>query len=396
MNTGWEVKPLGEILSVIRNGISRKQLKGAHGSPVSRIETIASGSVDEEKVGTLDLTDAEKNKYRLESGDILFSHINSPAHVGKTALFDGASELYHGMNLMLLRTIPAVDAKYLENYLQSLRSRGYWARTAKQSVNQASVNQRDIKKVAIPLPPLEEQRRIVAVLDEAFEGLARARENTEANLASAREVFKTSLSDALNKAATDWEIVPVGDAFTTSTGSTPPKSQKELYGDAVSFVKPPELLNQEIGETADGLSKKGEQVARIAPAGSLLVSCIGILGKVGLAATDVAFNQQINSIQPNRSKALPEFMFYQVYSSAFRQQLEALAGGTTVPIVNKSRFNSIKIALPPLDVQRDLVSRFQKLDQETKELQEAYRCKLQDLDELRQTLLQKAFAGELT
>ncbi|MFA8384363.1 MAG: restriction endonuclease subunit S [Pelagibaca sp.] len=391
MKAGWNLREIGEAFQTVTGNTPSKSAAHFYGQdiPLVKPPELTDGDVSSASDG---LTESGAAVARVApEGSVLVSCIGNLGKIGLAtrplAFNQQINAIYPDPSLALPRfTFYQTLSPQFREQLDALA-----AGTTVSIVNKSRFN-----SIKVHLPPLEEQERIVAVLDDAFEGLTRARAHAEANLQNARELFETSLSDALNKSATEWEVLPVGDAFTTSTGSTPPKGQKELYGDAVSFVKPPELLNQEIGETADGLSKKGGQVARIAPAGSVLVSCIGILGKVGLAITDVAFNQQINSIQPNRSKALPEFMFYQAYSSSFRRQLEALAGGTTVPIVNKSRFNSIKIALPPLDVQRNLVSRFLQIDQEAKKLQGAYRCKLQDLDDLRQSLLQKAFAGELT
>ncbi len=122
------------------------------------------------------------------------------------------------------------------------------------------------------------------------------------------------------------------------------------------LVKPPELCDVALDSAEDGLSETGAAVARTLPPNSILVSCIGNLGKIGLNTVPVAFNQQINAILPDPRKALPEFMFYQVLSCAFKDQLEALASGTTVPIVNKSKFNSIEIVLPPLPEQHRIVA----------------------------------------
>lgn len=83
------------------------------------------------------------------------------------------------------------------------------------------------------------------------------------------------------------------------TGSTPPKAQTHLYGGSFPFVKPGELLNCRVSTAEDNLSDAGSKVADTAPEGAVLVSCIGNLGKVGLAARSVAFNQQINAIIPH-------------------------------------------------------------------------------------------------
>ena len=153
-----------------------------------------------------------------------------------------------------------------------------------------------------------------------------------------------------------WIKLPLGEALDTVTGGTPPKSNTDLYGNFIPLVKPPELRDASLDSAEDGLSEIGAKVARIAPVNSILVSCIGNLGKIGRNTVRVAFNQQINAILPNEKTAIPAFMFYQARSDSFRNQLEALASGTTVPIVNKSKFNSIEIVLAPLSEQQRIVA----------------------------------------
>jgi type I restriction enzyme S subunit len=152
-----------------------------------------------------------------------------------------------------------------------------------------------------------------------------------------------------------WQRTTLGAAFATATGTTPPKNNASFYGAYLPLVKPPELSDAALDSAEDGLSEAGAKVARTVPPNSILVSCIGNLGKIGLTTVSVAFNQQINAIVPDDAKALPEFMFYQTLSPSFKEQLEALASGTTVPIVNKSKFNSIEIVLPPLPEQQRIV-----------------------------------------
>jgi len=153
-----------------------------------------------------------------------------------------------------------------------------------------------------------------------------------------------------------WIKLPLGEAFDTVTGGTPPKSNTDFYGNFMPLVKPPELCDASLDSAEDGLSEIGAEVARIAPVNSILVSCIGNLGKIGRNTVRVAFNQQINAILPNEKTAIPAFMFYQARSDSFRNQLEALASGTTVPIVNKSKFNSIEIVLAALSEQQRIVA----------------------------------------
>jgi type I restriction enzyme S subunit len=91
----WEVKKFEDVLSVLRNGVNCKQNKKGGGNKISRIESISNADFDIEKVGYAELSKSDKDKYKLNRGDILFSHINSPIHVGKTALFNSEDEVYH-------------------------------------------------------------------------------------------------------------------------------------------------------------------------------------------------------------------------------------------------------------------------------------------------------------
>jgi type I restriction enzyme, S subunit len=153
-----------------------------------------------------------------------------------------------------------------------------------------------------------------------------------------------------------WRTLALGEAFRTVTGSTPKKSMSEYYGDFMPFVKPPELLNGPLTSSSDGLSELGSREARVLPPGAVLVSCIGNLGKVGIATEELACNQQINAILPGCEHALPDYVFRFCTSSLFREQLEALASGTTIPIVSKRKFNTIRIPLPPLPEQERIVA----------------------------------------
>ena len=157
-----------------------------------------------------------------------------------------------------------------------------------------------------------------------------------------------------------WQKITLGAAFTTVTGNTPAKNNPKFYGSFIPFVKPPELLNDTVELAENGLSEYGAKVARVAPKNSILVSCIGNLGKVGLNTVPVAFNQQINAILLPAARVMPRFMFYQTLSCIFKSQLEELASGTTIKIVNKSKFNSIEVILPPLAEQKRIVA---KLDE---------------------------------
>jgi len=156
-----------------------------------------------------------------------------------------------------------------------------------------------------------------------------------------------------------WKSVELREVGRIVTGSTPPKAKTEYYGGSFPFVKPPELRHSPVNDAEDKLSDKGAEVADVAPVGSVLVSCIGNLGKTGRATQPVAFNQQINAIIPHEPNA-SKWIFYAVQTSDFASQLANVASATTIAIVNKTKFSGLRIPLAPEDEQRQIVAEIEK------------------------------------
>lgn len=192
-----------------------------------------------------------------------------------------------------------------------------------------------------------------------------------------------------------WEECEVGFLFETVTGNTPSKKDPANYGFDVPFIKPPELDNSVIKNASEFLSNEGAEKARIVQEGAVLVTCIGNLGRVGLNKKKIAFNQQINAIKPT-SYIESKFTFYQAQSLFFKNQLENLASATTVAIVNKSKFDSIRFFVAPLPEQRAIVSKIEQLFSDLDNGIANLRLAQEQLKVYRQAVLKKAFEGELT
>ncbi|MCK4920233.1 MAG: restriction endonuclease subunit S, partial [Bacteroidales bacterium] len=165
---------IGDIFEFIRNGASIKQLDGKGGIPITRIETIWDGSIDKNRFGYADIFENsiyKYEKYFLRRGDILMSHINSPKHLGKCAIYNGIPEsLIHGMNLLCLRGLNhMIFPRYAMYFFQSIYFKGLIRKISNQSVNQASFSTSKLKDLKIPLPPLPTQKKNAAILDNADE-----------------------------------------------------------------------------------------------------------------------------------------------------------------------------------------------------------------------------------
>lgn len=196
----------------------------------------------------------------------------------------------------------------------------------------------------------------------------------------------------------DWTITPIEKIGDIITGNTPSKSNTSFYSNKdFPFYKPKDLeAGDNVKFSNDGLSEEGFKNSRIAPEGSILVTCIGAtIGKTGLIKKTGAFNQQINGIVPFRNID-SKFIYFQIIGLEFQQKIKENASSTTLPILNKSKFSILEINLTPLPIQRAIVRKienlFVSLDKGIADLKTAQ----EQLKVYRQAVLKKAFEGGFT
>jgi type I restriction enzyme S subunit len=193
-----------------------------------------------------------------------------------------------------------------------------------------------------------------------------------------------------------WVWAAVGEIAEVTTGNTPSKADKSNYGNFLPWVKPPQLDSEKpIIDTPEKLSKKGAKLARILPKDSILISCIGLLGKVGIAGCELATNQQINSLT-FKNMIFPKYAYFYCKSQYFKDWLQSFASATTVPILNKGRFSEAPIPIAPKNEQKRIIQKIESLlDRLNKTKQELTKIPSL-LKKFRQSVLVKAFSGELT
>ena len=162
----WEKFGFADHLERLENG-ANYDTNATEGLPMSRIETIASYNINYDKVGHCNSRNIEH--YKMKYGDILFSHINSMSHIGKTAYYYAEQPLYHGMNLLLIRCKDNLNSLFFYYLLNTPLFLRYCQIYAKQAVNQASISTSDIKRIKLSLPTLHEQNKIasfISVIDQ--------------------------------------------------------------------------------------------------------------------------------------------------------------------------------------------------------------------------------------
>ena len=150
----------------------------------------------------------------------------------------------------------------------------------------------------------------------------------------------------------EWEVKPVKDFGKVVTGNTPSTAEASNYGDEYMFVSPADLSDDKkyILRTEKMLSSKGYAVSRKMPKGAILYTCIGsTIGKIGIASCELTSNQQINAVICDDNN---EYFYYALLFLTGR--IKMLAGEQAVPIINKSDFERIKLAVPPMGEQRKI------------------------------------------
>lgn len=311
-------------------------------------------------------------------------------------------------NVALIRTSPDLDRldhNFFYYYLTSeLFQKPLLARSARGAQN--GFNRADIAPFPVPLPPLEEQRRIVAMLDEAFEGLDRARENAEVNLQNARELIAESLRLSFGQELSS-ESENSFDDITADTLIGLVRSKKEQGPDkAFDYVKMNNIGNDDryLGGVVDRVDCNSEEATRfLLQPGDFLFNTRNsreLVGKSCVIAGEpekpTVFNNNIMRVR-FKPDVLPEYVALVFRSPAVKAQLENMKSGTTsvVAIYHKS-LKKLRLPVPSVERQRHLIARFQSLSAAQLAVSENYARQLVGLDELHQSLLQKAFAGELT
>lgn len=185
-----------------------------------------------------------------------------------------------------------------------------------------------------------------------------------------------------------WEYKRLREIGHIVTGSTPSTKDETNYSPReYCFVKPSDLPSQGIAlieETEYYVSSKGLSKSRVLPTGSVLVSCIGSIGKIGILTKEACSNQQINAIIP-KNDIDSKFIAYSIY--AYRFLLESIANAPVVPIINKTDFSKIQIPLPPKFTQLSIVSELDKINELIRLKQE----QLKDYDNLAQSIFYEMF-----
>lgn len=347
----------------------------------------------------------ERHLARVYSGytyfadnDVLLAKITPCFENGKLGIAKGLTNGvgFGSSEFIVLRSSDALLPEYLFYFLSQNRIREDGAKVMTGAVGHKRVPNEFVESQKIILPPLPEQKRIVAILDEAFAGISQAVFNAEKNLTNARELFESYLNGVFTRKGEGWMEKRLSELSEVQSGGTPLKSKPEYWGGDIAWYSSGELNSMitnvpERTITHDGLNNSN---AKLFPKGSLLIGMYDTAAlKMSILDRDAAFNQAISGMKPEEGIDL-KFVLHSV--NAIKSDILSLRRGVRQKNLSLGKIKDIVIAVPDITKQKHIVNKLSTIEKEVSRLESIYQQKLTALTELKQSILQKAFAGELT
>jgi type I restriction enzyme S subunit len=260
------------------------------------------------------------------------------------------------------------------------------------------LNQGNLREIPIPLPPVPEQQRILAILDEAFDGIATAKANAEKNLLNARALFESHLQSVFSQRGDGWKdktLEQISTIFGRGKSRHRPRNDPSLYGGKYPFIQTGDVRNAGhfITEFSQTYSEAGLAQSKLWPKGTICITIAANIAETGILAFDACFPDSVIGVVPNPAEA--EIGFVEYLLQSFKVRIQAMGQGSAQANINMGTFENERFPFPDVAEQRKIVARLDALSEETQHLESIYQQKLAALDELKKSLLHQAFSGAL-
>jgi type I restriction enzyme S subunit len=392
---GWEIKKLGEVCD-FQGGSQPPKSQFIYEPRKGYVRFLQIRDFASDKNITY-IPESKKNRYCNEE-DILLGRYG--ASVGKVLVNKAGA-----YNVAMMKTIPnesILYKRYLYYYLNTEDFQTRLLNTASRSA-QNGFSKDDIFDFPILLPPLPEQQRIVSILDECFAAIDKAKANAEQNLQNAKELFESYLNGVFEKKGEGWEEktleVLADENCTLSYGIVQPG---EEFENGLPVIRPTDLTSRYI--KVEALKRIDPKLAdgykRTKLIGDELLLCVrGTTGVVSIATPELKDANVTRGIVPIRfnSKIVnQQFGYYLLISNYVQKQIRAKTYGAALMQINIGDLRKIITPYPPLKEQQTIVRQLDALRAETQKLEAVYQQKIADLEELKKSILQKAFSGQLS
>lgn len=398
MKARWQKNRLGDLCEVIAGQSPAGKFYNAEGRGMPFYQGKTEFGEKFIKPPTTWTTQSTKVAKR---GDILMS-VRAP--VGPVNFATEA--ICIGRGLASIRSKAALHSEFLFYQLLHLQP----VIAGKEGAVFASINKSEIENLQIALVEPAEQQRIVAILDEAFAGIATAKANAEKNLQNARGIFESQLQSVFTERGMRWDRLTletllergwIKSHLDGNHGSDYPRKDEFISG-GVPYISANCIDDERVDMTrAKYLSPSRAALLRkgIAKDNDVLFAHNATVGPVAILHTDepkVILGTSLTYYRCNLKHILPEYLAHYMRSFGFKSQYSQVMKQSTrnqVPITKQREFFHV---IPPLEEQKNIVGALDGLWENGRRLERIYERKLAALDALKKSLLHRAFAGELT
>ena len=268
-----------------------------------------------------------------------------------------------------------------------------------RGVSYPAIRDNDLKNAHIPIPPIDEQNKIVELLEDHLSRLDAALADVKQAKTKAAQ-FRASVLNSIffDYGSKGWPLYKAADLGKWITGSTPSSKVSDYVGSDVPFITPGDIIDGgEIADYSRMISNSGADSVRRLRSNSVHLVCIGAtLGKVGIARFESTSNQQINALEANEEIVLPDFAMWLLASPAMQRELWDASSSTTVPILNKGNLEKIGVRVPAISEQIKALEEFDRARLTLEHLKKDFEIMLEKANGLRRSILQAAFTGQLT
>ena len=403
MKKGWEIKKLGEVAKV-DYGYTDKASYDNSGIKFLRITDIKDLGVDWDSVPYCKINSREIERYKLFDGDIVFARTG--ASTGKSYLINNPPESVFASYLIRVNIkFNGLLPKLLYYYF---KSKNYWDEI-NQGISgsaQGGFNATKLSEINIHIPPLFVQPSIISILDEAFAALDQAKENLKHNLQNASELFNSYLKEVFENKGEAWEDKKLIEITTKIGSGATPRGGNESYNtEGISLIRSMNVhdfefreknlafIDEKQAKELNNVSLQENDVLLNITGASVARCCI--IPKQYLPAR---VNQHVSIIRAKKEIIEPTFLNLLLTSKFYKDQLIFTGEqGATRQAITKAQLEVFEVSFPKsLKEQRNIVNNLDALSVETKKLENIYKQKINDLEEFKKSLLQKAFNGELS
>jgi type I restriction enzyme S subunit len=389
---GWEMKTLGEVC--VKTETVNPKINPEKEFIYLDVSSVNKETKLIEATTTLLGKDAPSRARKLvKKDDVIFATVR-PTHSRVALIPEDYNEQVCSTGYYVLRAKPIIENQFIFYYLLT-DFFNELMESMQKGASYPAVTNKEVESVKIPLPPLPQQKQIVAILDKAFASIDSAKANAEQNLQNAKELFESYLQNVFENKGDDWEekkLSEIADVI-DSLHRTPKYSIEGYPMVRVTDIKPGFLNLSKTKKvdknTFDDFSKK--HTPKI---GDIVLSRVGSYGVSAIVNTTEPF-----CLGQNTVFLIPKInsnYFYHFLNSPYaKKQIDNMVSGSTQPTISLKSIRTIFVPLPNIKTQEILVKKIETISNATSKLEAIYTQKIADLEEMKKSVLQKAFSGQL-